>query len=47
MASLSAVGELKEEFLKFLESSIEFYTGLVEQLQLNEADSHSKRKVIC
>ena len=49
MASSSVVGELKEEFVKFLESSIKFYVSLVEQLQLKEespTNSHSKRKVM-
>lgn len=50
MASQYAVGDLKEEFVKFLESSIEFYASLVEQLQPYlegslEDSSHNKRKV--
>lgn len=43
MVCLTVVGNLKEEFIKFLESTIEFYSTLVEQLQLNEG---SKRKVV-
>lgn len=49
MASSCAVGNLKKEFVKFLESSIEFYVSLIEQLQPNErslVDGQSKRKVI-
>ena len=48
MASALAVGDLKDEFAKFLESAIKFYVSLVEQLQQKEqlsTDGHSKRKV--
>ena len=48
MASALAVGDLKDEFAKFLESAIKFYVSLVEKLQLKEqlsTDGHSKRKV--
>ena len=42
------VGDLKKQFVNFLESSIVFYSSLVEQLQLTEGslgDGQSRRKV--
>lgn len=45
----SVVGDLKKRYVNFLESSIEFYASLVEQLQPTEGslgDSQSRRKVI-
>ena len=36
---------LKEEFVKFLESSMQFYTSLVELSEGSAGDSQSRRKV--
>lgn len=42
----AAAGNLKEEFLSFLESSIQYYTGLIELLD-GASEGQSKRKVKC